>query len=559
VVGRVLRPERGGDSLHGEATPEDILVVRTAEQLQAAFDQVPPPRMLYLQSGALDAVDRAWLNEHYRAGVMIIAINAPISELGARLEVYSEMEDIDMVSPPPGFMVFSAQQFLSGRHWVLSDYFASFASAASALSTSDEYNRMAVAEPTLTPPSTPSPAARSTTPPPTPTPESQLFSPIVTGSLFSAVDDVALSDDGRYAAVIQGLRLFRYDALTGESTRLGSATGGVYAADISANGLLVAYWGTTEEVNDLPGEGECQNPASSVCGALFVYDVTAGATISIPFGVRLGGIGPRLDVAVADNGVVAANGDGVIHSGTFLIDSREGAASMRPISPEAIAVSLSDDGRYLAYLTSAGVFVYDAATDTSIPATADWPAIEPLHKTATNQVDMSNDGRFLVFASIANMADRPLTPCVLYTGQELPFCRHVYLIDRATNQVELISVSDSGEPANGVSLQAFVSNDGRFVLFDSFANNLADAGPCADPFGCPQAYLRDRQGGRTILLSRLLDGQMPNNRSFAADLSGNAAYAAVISSATNLNSAIEAEPFDTAKGLILDLQSYLRR
>jgi hypothetical protein len=137
-------PNAEDDSLHGEEPPEDILVVRTTEELQEAFDQEPPPTMLYFQSGALDDVDRAWLKEHYRAGVMIIAINAPISELGARLEVYSEMEDIDMVSPPPGFTVFSAQQFLSGGHWVLSDYFASFASAASALAVSDEYNRTAM-------------------------------------------------------------------------------------------------------------------------------------------------------------------------------------------------------------------------------------------------------------------------------------------------------------------------------------------------------------------------------------------------------------------------------
>jgi hypothetical protein len=141
-------PNEEDTVLNGEPIPEDIFIVRTTEQLQEAFDQSPAPRMLYLQSGALDEVDSAWLKERYREEVMIIAINAPISELGTKLDYYPEMEDIDMVNIPPGFTVFSALQYLSGsentssHRWVLSDYFASFASAASALAASDEYNRM---------------------------------------------------------------------------------------------------------------------------------------------------------------------------------------------------------------------------------------------------------------------------------------------------------------------------------------------------------------------------------------------------------------------------------
>jgi hypothetical protein len=141
-------PDEEDSVLQGEPIPEDILVVRTTEQLQEAFDWVPSPRMLYLQSGALEDVDSAWLKERYRKEVMIVAINAPISELGVKLDYHTEMKNIDMDNAPPGFTVFSAHQLLSGsedtssHRWVLSDYFASFASAASALAASDEYNRM---------------------------------------------------------------------------------------------------------------------------------------------------------------------------------------------------------------------------------------------------------------------------------------------------------------------------------------------------------------------------------------------------------------------------------
>ena len=171
---------------------------------------------------------------------------------------------------------------------------------------------------------------------------------------------------------------------------------------------------------------------------------------------------------------------------------------------------------------------------------------------------MSDDGRYLVLVSSANLAGAPLTPCTHIPDQELPFCRHVYLIDSHEQHVELISLSDGGEPANGVSWRAAISADGRFILFDSFAGNLTDAPVCSDrSTRCPQVYLRDRQQGRTILLSRAMDGEAANDGSFATDLSAEGAYAAIISGATNLSTATTPEPFYTRKGYLVDVQLVL--
>ena len=396
----------------------------------------------------------------------------------------------------------------------------------------------------------------------TPTAEPLLILPLNTQSVSGSVTDIALSNDGRYAAIIQDGRLYWYDTILSEAKPVRPFgqpfAGTVFAADLSPDGSIVAYWAITAAANDIPSEAECRNPDSPVCAALFIHDVVAGTTVSFPFGVQVGGLdGPYLSVAVADNGLVAASGDGLIRSGTFLIDSRAAAEPLQ-VSAEAIAVSLTGDGRFLAYLTSDSAFLYDTQSNASKPATADWPESIAWHDIAPTQLDVSDDGRYLVLASTANLSDTPLSPCTHIPDQELPFCRHVYLVDSQTQRVELISLSDNGEPANGVSLRAAISGDGHFVLFDSFANNLTSDSVCPEPLTrCPQVYLRDREQGRTILLSRGLDGEVANDGSFAADLSADAAYAAMISGATNLSTAATPAPFYSRKGYLVDLNSVL--
>jgi len=71
---------------------------------------------------------------------------------------------------------------------------------------------------------------------------------------------------------------------------------------------------------------------------------------------------------------------------------------------------------------------------------------------------------------------------------------------------------------------------------------------------CPQVYLRDRPQGRTYLLSQPANGQLPDDGSFAGDISGNAAYAAIITGATNLTGTTLSEPFYNRKGFIVEIK-----
>jgi hypothetical protein len=49
------------------------------------------------------------------------------------------------------------------------------------------------------------------------------------------------------------------------------------------------------------------------------------------------------------------------------------------------------------------------------------------------QLNVSDDDRYLVLASLANLTKAALAPCTHSPVQELAFCRHVYLSDRETS------------------------------------------------------------------------------------------------------------------------------
>ena len=111
------------------------------------------------------------------------------------------------------------------------------------------------------------------------------------------------------------------------------------------------------------------------------------------------------------------------------------------------------------------------------------------------------------------------------------------------NPLQLISLRDpSLAPAqggNGDSGPAIISQNGRYVLFSSAANNLAlTANSNPMPVLIPahiNVYLRDRTNGTTALVSVNLTGTGGGNGdSFAAGISSNGQYALFESSASDL-------------------------
>jgi hypothetical protein len=145
---------------------------------------------------------------------------------------------------------------------------------------------------------------------------------------------------------------------------------------------------------------------------------------------------------------------------------------------------------------------------------------------------MSADGRFLAFDSNATK----VIPGVTDTTK----IRDIYLYDRTVGSMERISVGPNGVRANVPSCpqnyqpcgseRRTISADGRYVAYWSNADNLVPG----DTNGHADAFLRDRQTGQTILVSKGYQGAQPNGDSKRPIVSRDGRYVAFESAASNL-------------------------
>ena len=133
---------------------------------------------------------------------------------------------------------------------------------------------------------------------------------------------------------------------------------------------------------------------------------------------------------------------------------------------------------------------------------------------------VSADGRHVVFASYS-----PLVPADGNTT------RDIYVMDASTRRVTLETPGAAGRPANGESLNPDISRDGRYVVFESIAGNLTDVEFVR---GIPRVFLRDRQTGVIRLLSTNASGEPANGPSMNPAISGDGDAVAFTSSADDL-------------------------
>ncbi|MFG2074309.1 S8 family serine peptidase [Nonomuraea maritima] len=134
---------------------------------------------------------------------------------------------------------------------------------------------------------------------------------------------------------------------------------------------------------------------------------------------------------------------------------------------------------------------------------------------------VSGDGSVVVYASFAsNLVDDE------DNNGELD----IFATDLRTRTTERVSVPTGGGLADSFSLTPSVSHDGRYVGFSSGATNLVDG----DTNGQTDAFVHDRQTGRTELLSVSSDGTQGDGMTGAPVLSGDGRYAVFISDSTNL-------------------------
>jgi uncharacterized repeat protein (TIGR01451 family) len=152
------------------------------------------------------------------------------------------------------------------------------------------------------------------------------------------------------------------------------------------------------------------------------------------------------------------------------------------------------------------------------------------------------DGRFTAFESYAqNIATN--APAAGYYN--------VFLRDLSNSFPEMISLGLGSSAPNGSSYDPSVSDDGRYVAFESLAANLHPA----DTTGGYDVYVRDRLNGTNILCSINTNGLSGNSGSYDAILSANGRYVFFESDASDLvagdnNGATDIFAYDVLLGTV---------
>lgn len=194
--------------------------------------------------------------------------------------------------------------------------------------------------------------------------------------------------------------------------------------------------------------------------------------------------------------------------------------------------TLSADGRYASFASFArnlvpglndthvytDVFVHDLNAGTT-------EAISVSPSGALGNGDSSNprisaDGRYVAFWSEADD---------LVLGDTNGF-KDVFVYDRDTDTTTLVSLDSNGNQGDDHSIRPAVSADGRYVAFQSQADNLVLNGASLST----QVFVHDRDTGATTRVSVNSNGAVSDRASLIPTISGDGRYIAFHSKATNL-------------------------
>ncbi|HEX7538613.1 MAG TPA: FG-GAP-like repeat-containing protein, partial [Dermatophilaceae bacterium] len=133
---------------------------------------------------------------------------------------------------------------------------------------------------------------------------------------------------------------------------------------------------------------------------------------------------------------------------------------------------------------------------------------------------ISADGRYVAFDSSASN---------LVAG-DTNGVQDVFVRDQVSGYTTRVSVDAGGAQANGVSSSPAISADGRYIAYQSLANNLV----AGDTNGTDDVFVRDRVTGATTRVSVATGGAQANNNSQRPSISADSRYVAFSSTANNL-------------------------
>lgn len=193
--------------------------------------------------------------------------------------------------------------------------------------------------------------------------------------------------------------------------------------------------------------------------------------------------------------------------------------------------AISADGRYIVFEShSTNLVVNDNNDETDIflydQQTGFYELVsvnseeEQANYSSFSNMDISPDGRFVAFSSGATNLDE----------RDNNFDRDVYVRDRLLGVTEWISFGVDGSPSNSGSGAPVISADGRYVAFVSAATNLV----ANDTNDRVDIFFHDRQTGITHRLSESESGQEGNHESSYPSISDDGRFIVFLSFANNL-------------------------
>jgi Tol biopolymer transport system component len=340
-----------------------------------------------------------------------------------------------------------------------------------------------------------------------------------------------------------GINVFAKDLRTGEVALVSADASGnegnasSFGPSLSASGRLVAF--SSDASNLVPGD---TNGTRDV----FVKNLRTGEmTLVSADAAGTEGNGFSFIASLSDNGRFVAFGsdasnlvpdDGNGTSDVFVKDLRTGEVALASADASgnegngfSVEPSLSANGRFVAFQSFASnlapgdtdadvdVFLKDLRTGETTLASAD--AEGNAGDGSSLAPSVSANGRLVAFQSFA----ANLVPGDTNDAAD------VFVKDLRTGAVTLVSAGAGGNPGDDSSYAPSVSDNGRYVVFESNASNLVPG----DTNGTSDIFLRDLRTGALSLVSADRNGEEGDSNSGGADVT-DAGAVVFGSGATNL-------------------------
>lgn len=196
-------------------------------------------------------------------------------------------------------------------------------------------------------------------------------------------------------------------------------------------------------------------------------------------------------------------------------------------------LSLSADGRYVAFATSASleeddknnvfdVYVFDRQRSEMERVSLASDGTEG--NSDSMEPAISADGRYVAFRSLASN---------LVTGDGNGEISDIFVHDRLLRTTELITRAKDGLSTNDYANRPAISSNGRFVVYDSSASNIVED----DNNGLEDVFVYDRLLGATDRVNVATDGSEANRESSnftTTSISGDGRFVVFDSRASNL-------------------------